>query len=35
MTGCVINRGAMEDDLVILDGGMGDELRQKAPDQPW
>ena len=38
---CVINvaahnrHGAMEDELVILDGGMGDELRQKAPDQPW
>ena len=38
---CVINvvahnrQGAMEDELVILDGGMGDELRQKAPDQPW
>jgi hypothetical protein len=21
--------------LIILDGGMGDELRKKAPDRAW
>jgi|EP01046_Picozoa_sp_COSAG06_P007654 hypothetical protein len=25
----------MKTETVVLDGGMGDELRKKFPDMPW